>query len=402
MSSEVTCIVTIHGIGFQQPPQVGKDSNYVENSGYADALHRAAADDTRSGAYCRLSPNPEPGGFPENLPIYVTSQWPPPGSGRPIREDGLKRVGSWTITGSNVSIDASQAPLVMSGYTLSHVAVVYTGLEQTELQAASIVEVAALGLPGLPRYTTAIGLLHMVSSDVGLLLERSKAPGGESLLRARTDWPQDASKPSDPGGLAVVVGRLNDEVTGYVCRNVFRARVLGFVQEVLVRLALRSDVAKIVINAHSQGTVIAFDVLRRLPEPLLGKFGLLVTAGSPLRKYITALSWGADVGNMSMKWVNFYDARDPVADQLNPPESWHPATGPLPPPDAGSLFFAVHDDGNKVGVQVTDELVNNVVNAPGGGLRAHNYWANAAEFIPRFCELVNEATEAEGAPQEAS
>ena len=35
MSEKITCIVTIHGIGFEQPPQPG-----VPNSGYADPLHR--------------------------------------------------------------------------------------------------------------------------------------------------------------------------------------------------------------------------------------------------------------------------------------------------------------------------------------------------------------------------
>jgi len=34
MTSKITCLVTLHGIGFEQPPQPE-----VLNSGYADPLH---------------------------------------------------------------------------------------------------------------------------------------------------------------------------------------------------------------------------------------------------------------------------------------------------------------------------------------------------------------------------
>jgi len=35
MASKITCLVTLHGIGFEQPPTPG-----VPNSGYADPLHQ--------------------------------------------------------------------------------------------------------------------------------------------------------------------------------------------------------------------------------------------------------------------------------------------------------------------------------------------------------------------------
>ncbi len=36
MGKNLTCVVTIHGIGFEQPPQ-----NNVVNSGYADLLYQS-------------------------------------------------------------------------------------------------------------------------------------------------------------------------------------------------------------------------------------------------------------------------------------------------------------------------------------------------------------------------
>ena len=49
-----------------------------------------------------------------------------------------------------------------------------------------------------------------------------------------------------------------------VCHNDRRERVRNFVWEAISRLAYREDVAGIVINAHSNGTVISFDLLRYL------------------------------------------------------------------------------------------------------------------------------------------
>lgn len=68
VQKKITCIVTIHGIGFELPPQPG-----VPNSGYADPLHHhlkkclgnALSDD----------PGRERGTPGENGAIYVESRW---------------------------------------------------------------------------------------------------------------------------------------------------------------------------------------------------------------------------------------------------------------------------------------------------------------------------------------
>ncbi|MGZ3628334.1 MAG: hypothetical protein ACXVDN_11765, partial [Ktedonobacteraceae bacterium] len=38
-SQKITCLVTLHGIGFEQPPRV-VNGEQVANSGYADPLHQ--------------------------------------------------------------------------------------------------------------------------------------------------------------------------------------------------------------------------------------------------------------------------------------------------------------------------------------------------------------------------
>ncbi len=39
---------------------------------------------------------------------------------------------------------------------------------------------------------------------------------------------------------------------------------------------------------------------------------------------------------------------------------------------------------------VTDERVDNVQHSPDGSLRAHNYWDNAFEVVPRLATLIRE------------
>ena len=70
-----------------------------------------------------------------------------------------------------------------------------------------------------------------------------------------------------------------------------RQRVRSFVTEALLRLAHRTDVDGIIVNSHSQGTVVAFDVLRDFPVVDKDRIQALVTAGSPLRKYVDLGIW---------------------------------------------------------------------------------------------------------------
>ena len=145
-----------------------------------------------------------------------------------------------------------------------------------------------------------------------------------------------------------------------------------------------------VVNAHSQGTVGSFDVLRLYPSDSLAGVRAFVTAGSPLRKYADLFSWGNNSGGLqSTTWLNFWDEKDPVADPLSPPDAWHYGNPPgSPPPGEPGLFYALDGDGNQVTVTVTDIEVNNLENSSGGGLQAHNYWDNKKQFITRLAELL--------------
>ncbi|MBO0820598.1 MAG: hypothetical protein J2P26_07075, partial [Nocardiopsaceae bacterium] len=161
--------------------------------------------------------------------------------------------------------------------------------------------------------------------------------------------------------------------------------------EVLRRLAARPDVERVVINSHSQGTVVAFDVLRSYPAAPKSPVATLVTAGSPLRKYADMFSWGQDVGGIqSMKWLNFWDAKDPVADPLDPPPSWRFGDPPVREPGELGLLWATDGEGKQIQIPIRDGEVDNLTHSYGSGLRAHNYWNNRAQFIPALVKVVDE------------
>jgi hypothetical protein len=105
----VTCVVTIHGIGFQTPPD---DANRVP--GYADALH----------AHLREQLGPrllgdDPGrGNGVKGPVYVHSNWPP---GTSNVEQGIGRLGAW-VTGAHPqrSRPTSRLSMVINRSHISH------------------------------------------------------------------------------------------------------------------------------------------------------------------------------------------------------------------------------------------------------------------------------------------
>src|SRR5690348_9959801 len=88
--SQVVCLVTIHGIGFQQPPLVGMPG-YPDTPGYADDLHANLSkylDETMLGD----DPQRQRDQHGQKGPIYVQSVWPPDSH---CREAGLRRLGTW-------------------------------------------------------------------------------------------------------------------------------------------------------------------------------------------------------------------------------------------------------------------------------------------------------------------
>lgn len=381
MASNVICLVTIHGIGFQQPPLDGI-------SGYADDLHQNLSK-YLSADLLGDDPTREREQRGENGPIYVQSSWPPASN---QAEAGLARLGAWGVPPSR-AIDATKAPLVAGHERVAHVALVYSHLEERTAKAGSALEATTVAALALEHYATIGGLAGMLMRDVAALGPHQ--PDTEpSSLRVRTDpgfRPAPvAPNQGDNSGALATLRQLENDVAAYVCRNDLRERVRGFVRDALCRLAYRDDVAALVINSHSNGTLIAYDVLHELPPSAVLKVRALIMAGSPLRKYTDLFWWGNEVGCIAQvgEWVNYWDLRDPVADPLTPGPDWR-AGQPLPPPSPAALYQAVDAvSGDVAAARITDRPVNNLANSRGGGLRAHNYWDNETEFIRPLADLL--------------
>lgn len=193
-------------------------------------------------------------------------------------------------------------------------------------------------------------------------------------------------------GLFDTLRHLEDDVAAYVARNDLRERVRGFVREALLRLAERDDVRRIVINAHSQGTVLSFDVLRELAFSALPKIKAFVTSGSPLRKYTDMFCWGNDVGRIGTipEWINYWDREDPVADPLFP-QIWQPGGDGSPANDSPGLYQTLDtENGTLSTMQIQDQKVDNLTNSVGGGLQAHNYWDNEPDVVTPLASMLQE------------
>jgi pimeloyl-ACP methyl ester carboxylesterase len=223
----------------------------------------------------------------------------------------------------------------------------------------------------------------------------------ERLLHLHKD--ADALTPkgeNQPGGLGVL-RTIEDDVAAYVTSNEHRERVRMFLRDAASRLIGRTDVEGVIVNGHSTGTVMGFDLIAALSPPSARGVRALITTGSPLRKYSDLLNWGQDAGNMrdmSGSWTNFWDPRDPVADPLGPLSDWK--RGEPIPEGGGPGMFVVHDPdtGAESSMAVTDVQVDNVNHSSGGGLRAHNYWDN-----DQFCSAAAKLIAAiRGAPEVAA
>jgi hypothetical protein len=381
------CMLTVHGIGFQQPPLHGKP-------GYADGLHANLAEVL--GDKLGSDPNREP---ETDGPVYVMSAKP----GTHDHEWGLSRLGSWR----DGAIDITGTPLAEPDSPIAHVALIYTSLEDVGPRFGSGTgTVSEAGLL-LGQYASVAGAMRLVCGDTWAALHAKGGLAGEpTSLRPRTDLvaPHRFSifsflhpdlVANQPGGsLLGTVMTLEDDVVAYVCRNDLREGVRSFIKEAVRRLAARPDVRAVVVNAHSQGTVASYDALQQSQPQVTSQVNALVTAGSPLRKYADLFSWGSDVGAAASvgRWLNFWDPKDPVADPLDQPSGWHfgnkvVARAAL---DLG-LFWAVGDAGSRQPVPITDFRVDNLANSSGGGLQAHNYWGNTTQVIPELAATLEQA-----------
>jgi hypothetical protein len=422
--ANITCLVTIHGIGFQQAPD---DAGGV--AGYADALHQRLhqklhdllSDDPNRAAAAPHAPG-------ERGVIYVQSSWPPGQAPPGVRsvEEGLRRLGS-RATPRSTTLDTHDSPLVEdAGRRIAHVALVYTPAEETGPDVSSTLEMAAQGIVSMAHYIKLRNAVRELGADVGAVLRpppvavatgdagnqpRQDPIHREGLVRRLLDHLHRAHPGTAGAGPLQVLRTVEDDVAGYVARNDLRQRVRDFVHEALTRLAQRGDVANIVINSHSQGTVVAFDTLRTLPYEVIDLVAAYFTLGSPLRKYAEALNWGRDTGRLAAMpswaygevldwgrgpagvaaipaWTNMWDPRDPVADPLVPAPRWRP--GDSPPESAAPGLFLDTDlaTGATTPHLIEDVNVDNVGHVGGGGLRAHDYWGNADEVVPRLADRL--------------
>jgi hypothetical protein len=381
------CILTVHGIGFQQPPT-------ATAAGYADVLHMNLTEALQAlGSGLGQDPKREPGPFG---PVYVMSAKP----GTNDHEWGLGRLGTW-VAGSDHEIDVTGMPLGDGDEPIVHVALVYTSLEGLRpgigRGTGAVLEAGLM----LGHYTSVLGLVRLVVGDAWAALHEGgqrEAPVVSPSLRPRHDVRTSGQhhlgalvhREPASGGVLGVIRTLEDDVVSYVCRNDLRESIRQFIAEALRRLLARPDVSGVVVNAHSQGTVGSFDVLRLLSPGSLAGVHAFVTAGSPLRKYADLFSWGNDAGGLkSTRWLNFWDQKDPVADPLKPPVSWHYGQQ-VPRLQKGQLglLYVLDRDGAQVPVTITEVAVDNLANSSGGGLQAHNYWDNTSQFIPRLARLL--------------
>ena len=383
MDPKYICLVTIHGVGFMQPPINGIP-------GYADGLHQHLSkylDENLLGD----DPNRQRNQRGQNGPIYVQSYWPP---GSSSTEPALARLGAWGNERSKI-IDISRAPLGEGKARIAHIALVYSRLEGLEPQVGPLLQTTASAVLSLGHYAHVLGITRLLFSDIQAALgNKPQQKSDEKIpsLRVRSDSTTNQDMNAPPTGLLGTMRQLENDVAVYVCHNDRRERVRNFVWEAILRLAYREDVAGIVINAHSNGTVISFDILRDLPPHIAQKVLAFITAGSPLRKYVDLFHWGNEVGNIQKvkQWKNFWDPQDPVADPLVPPAGWlRGAQAPLPD-QLGLYQFISPDTGAIERASIQDLQIDNVKNSTGGGLQAHNYWDNGPEFVQPLAQILKD------------
>jgi hypothetical protein len=356
----LTCVVTIHGIGFQQ----ARDGKRI---GYADQFHGHLKEKTGPGI---IGDDPEKPGYP----IYVV--------GGGAADPGLDRL---------------ERPLTDGGASVAHVALVYSDLEMKGFDMRSSLKALDEAAAHLFRYCGLFTLLVLGVKDLAGIFRRGGRvpPTRRPSLRVRRQKigrglagriPLRATPDRDAAsGVLLVIQQLADDVCAYVKRPRMRASVRDFASSAIERLAARQDVASIVVNSHSQGTVLAFDVLRILPPAATDKIHWLITAGSPLRKYVDFFAWPGAIGSIRAPWTNFWDERDPVGDPLAPRKAWRPGT------ESSTLISQaglLSRSGSGHPIDLVDRRVDNLTNSPPGSLRAHNYWDNVEEFVTPVAQTL--------------
>lgn len=380
-NTPLTVLVTIHGVGFQLSPA---DTDRGPNpAGYADVLHQHLTDELHG----QLSADPERNdprtGEPFG-PVYVQSHWPPRADDENARRAGLAR------------LDPDHA-LRVGDEPLGHVALVYSHLEETTPKPGSFLELCGQAIVQHGKYASMPRIARWLWSDWAAYRKPLAVPGARLPSPSLSPRPRTTATPNAAGGsgsglsgsLRDTLVALENDFAAYVLRNDLRQRIRGFVEDVIVKIAQRPEVDAIVINAHSQGTAVAFDVISELADEPAKRLKHLVTSGSQLRKLVRLFNWGSAIGDMStqLPWTNFFDACDPVADALGH-DAWTPGQHLDSPTRSGPTLFATRP--------VTDIEVCNVEHTSGTGLRAHNYFDNVDQWIPTLVDIVRQTARIPG------
>ena len=172
----ITCLLTIHGIGFQQFPD---DDAGV--AGYADELHRALRDQASPAPPCSATTPSAPG---VGRPPVTRAPSMCRAAGLPNRceqEKGLERLGR-LLDREARTLQSPLPDLVEPGKTIAHVALVYTPLEETGPDPIATLELTVRGLFSAAHYATLTGGLTMLGRDVKAILH---PPAGPPVLPPR-------------------------------------------------------------------------------------------------------------------------------------------------------------------------------------------------------------------------
>ncbi len=326
----------------------------------------------------------------ESVPIYVESLWPPD-SNQPSREAALRRLGSWDVGQANVIFDPKDKThqLVKGSARIAHVALVYSDLEEGEPAFLTPAIAAAMAVIYSFHYGNVGGLVETLFRDVQPLLKTMADDAKKWLEHPSLSIRQShqAVALGQPEGLGAVIHNLKNDVAAYVCQNGRRQHVRTFITEALQRLASRGDVAAIVLNTHSNGTIMGIDALQELPPSVREKISTFITAGSPIRKYVDFFTWGKyltvlpGIDQWVNCWRNYYDNRDFVADPLLPCAGWEINTVPTAAQKTGIYQAFDSATGAISKIPIQDVPVDNVHNNPEGHQGAHDYWDNTQDFI---------------------
>jgi hypothetical protein len=168
-----------------------------------------------------------------------------------------------------------------------------------------------------------------------------------------------------------VIARLKDvvvsaadsanDVANYVSNNGVRIQMQHRLTEKLVEVGAEYPNATVVLGSHSQGTIVAYDLLR-LSGSELAKLTTWVTMGSPLAYYLHFLRWGKEALSIqpTLTWLNYFDDQDKVGQALAGLTGW---AAPAP----------------------QDADVDNT----GNGVDPHDHWHNPA-VVDRYFQIVRQ------------